>query len=310
MLIHFATSPGIPALTRDDRIAADVLQFRGVRVEPLIWSGARDEPGWGTVAPGSGARTNVSPARPTRADAVVIRSCWDYHLHEAAFRAWIAGLESDGVQLINPAALVRWNLHKSYIAELPDHDVAVVPTVFIRTGDGRGLREILEAAGWREAVVKPAVSLSAWETWRVARREADAHEDRFVQLRTRADVLVQEFLPEVTRAGEWSLMFFGPRFSHAVRKLPKPGDFRVQTEHGGSVTLETPPQQVIEAAERVLKVLPEPPVYCRIDGIESGDNFVVMEVECIDPVLFFALHAPAAQYFADEIVNRLTRSRE
>ena len=286
MLILFATAPGIPALTQDDQIAADALQSRGLQVAPLVWSAASDD---------------VSP------DAVVIRSCWDYHLHEAAFRAWIDRLESDGTRVINSPALVRWNLHKSYIAELQRQGVAVVPTVFVRNGDTRRLREIIDACGWREAVVKPAVSLSAWETWRVPLRDADAFEDRFVHLRTQGDVLVQEFLPAVSSAGEWSLMFFGQRFTHAVRKLPKTGDFRVQTEHGGSVALETPPRRLIDAAERVLHALPERPVYCRIDGVESGGAFTVMEVEAIDPVLFFALHPPAATHFAGEIVNQVAR---
>ena len=286
MLILFATAPGIPALTQDDQIAADALQSRGFHVAPLVWSAAPD---------------HMSP------DAVVIRSCWDYHLHEDAFRAWIDRLESDGTRVINSPALVRWNLHKSYIAELQRQGVAVVPTVFVRNGDTRRLREIIDACGWREAVVKPAVSLSAWETWRVPLRDADAFEDRFVHLRTQGDVLVQEFLPAVSSAGEWSLMFFGQRFTHAVRKLPKNGDFRVQTEHGGSVALETPPQRLIDAAERVLHALPETPVYCRIDGVESGGAFTVMEVEAIDPVLFFALHPPAATHFAGEIVNQVAR---
>lgn len=284
MLILFATAPGIPALTQDDQIAAEALQSRGVRVAPVIWSAAPDETG---------------------ADAVIIRSCWDYHLHEAAFRAWIHRLESGGTRVINSPALVRWNLHKSYIAELERRGVSVVPTVFVRNGDTRRLPEIIEAARWREAVVKPAVSLSAWETWRVPLHDADAHEDRFLRLRAQGDVLVQEFLPAVSSAGEWSLMFFGHRFTHAVRKLPKAGDFRVQTEHGGSASLEMPPQRLIDAAERVLQALPERPVYCRIDGVESGGAFTVMEVEAIDPVLFFSLHPPAAAHFADEIMNRV-----
>lgn len=284
MLILFATAPGIPALTQDDQIAADALQSRGIHVAPLVWSAAPD-----------GAR----------ADAVVIRSCWDYHLREAAFRAWIDRLESDGTPVINSPALVRWNLHKSYIAELEHHGVAVVPTVLVRSGDTRRLREVIEAAGWHEAVVKPAVSLSAWETWRVPLHDADAHEDRFVRLRAQGDVLVQQFLPAVSSAGEWSLMFFGERFTHAVRKLPKEGDFRVQTEHGGSVFHEIPPQRLIDAAERVLRALPGRPVYCRIDGVEAEGTFTVMEVEAIDPVLFFSLYPPAATHFAEEIVNHL-----
>ncbi|HEX2167435.1 MAG TPA: hypothetical protein VHG09_09425 [Longimicrobiales bacterium] len=282
MLIHFATAADLPALTPDDLIAADALRSRGARVEPLIWS---------------------SPPAAERADAVVIRSCWDYHLREAAFRAWIAGLQSSNVVVINPPSLVQWNLHKSYIAELQAAGIGTVPTVFAGRGDTRTLSEIISSARWEEAVVKPAVSLSAYETWRVNSRDAAAHEERFMQLRSGGDVLVQEFQPQVMRSGEWSLMYFGRAFSHAVRKLPKNGDFRVQTEHGGSVETDVPDQRLIDDAARVLGALPERPVYCRVDGIVVDDAFLVMEVECIDPVLFFELDRPAADRFADEILN-------
>lgn len=291
MFIQFATSADLPDLTADDMIAAGVLRARGMRVEPVVWSD-----------PAAGA-TSGGPAP----DAVVIRSCWDYHLREAAFRTWITRLESDGVRIINEPALVRWNLHKSYLVELQSRGIPAVPTVLVRTTNTLDLHAIIESAGWDEAVVKPAVSLSAWETWRVPARDAAAHEDRFIGLRLAGDVLVQQFLPQVTNDGEWSLMFFGDRFSHAVRKLPKTGDFRVQTEHGGSVASAVPAPRLIGDAARALNALPGRPVYCRIDGVMAGGEFVVMEIECIDPVLFFEQHPPAAEMFADAMADHLTR---
>lgn len=286
MRIYFATAPEIPAITADDMIAAAALGSRGVRVEPLIWS---------------------APPPAERGDAVVIRSCWDYHLHEAAFRGWIARLQNDGVAVVNTPTLVQWNLHKSYIAELEAAGIAAVPTVFAGSGDTRTLAEIIDTAGWAEAVVKPAVSLSAYETWRVASGDAAAHEERYQQLRSHGDVLVQAFLSEVMSAGEWSLMYFGRAFSHAVRKLPKTGDFRVQTEHGGSTMSDVPTRRLIEDGARVIDMLPERPVYCRVDGVIVDDAFMVMEVECIDPMLFFELHPPAAELFADEVLNHLAQ---
>lgn len=285
MLIQFATAPGI-ALTEDDRIAAEALAACGVEVDTVIWSTRHATAG---------------------VDAVVIRSCWDYHLREAAFRTWLERLEAAGVRVINPPALVRWNLHKAYIGELSSRGVAAVPTAFVDVRTTPSLHDILAAQGWTEAVVKPAVSLSAYETWRLAAHDAHQHEDRFVRLRARGDVLVQRFLPEVMAAGEWSLMFFGATFSHAVRKLPKAGDFRVQTEHGGSVLIDTPPQSVVDAAARALHALPQLPVYCRVDGVVVDGTLLIMEVECIDPVLFFALHPPAAGLFAGAVMTHLGR---
>jgi hypothetical protein len=135
--------------------------------------------------------------------------------------------------------------------------------------------------------------------------DAAAGEERFTRLRSTGDVLVQKFLTEITTEGEWSLVFFGTEFSHAVRKRPRPGDFRVQVEHGGSDTSEVPPRALIDDAARVVRCLPGSPVYTRVDGVVVDGEFLLMEVECIDPFLYFQMHAPAAARFAAEVMRRV-----
>lgn len=284
--VFFATAGEHPDLTADDRVAAAALAERGVRVEPLVW-------------------TRADPASLDGA-AVVIRSCWDYHLRPDEFAGWISALEARGVPVANAPELVRWNLHKGYLRELEERGVPVVPTRWVERGDPRTLGEHLDAAGWAEAVVKPAVSLSAYETWRVSRAEASGSEARFARLRAAGDVLVQRFVPEIASGGEWSLVFLGGEFTHAVRKRPKPGDFRVQSEHGGSVDAPPPPGELVEAAAGVLAALRRPaPTYARVDGVVAGGRFLLMELEVIDPVLFFSAHPPAAARFAGLVAGLL-----
>lgn len=277
--VLFATSAAHPALTADDRLAVDALQGLGFTVAPAVW----------TRTPAAG----VEPGT-----LVVIRSCWDYHLRTAAFERWIAGLERHGAHLVNAPGLLRWNLHKRYLRDLEASGVRVVPTVWVEQPGSETLAQVLATAGWAEAVVKPAVSLSAYETWRTSPAEAPRHEARFAALRRAGDVLVQRFLAEVLTAGEWSLVFFDGAFSHAVRKLPARGDFRVQVDHGGSAAPETPPDRLLQAAAGVVRALPFPPVYVRVDGVDSAGGFAVMEVECIDPVLHLGTRPGSADRFA------------
>lgn len=284
--VLFATSGDHAGLTDDDRIAAAALEGHGIRVEPVVWE-------------------STPPESLAGAGAVVIRSCWNYHLHPQAFEEWITACEEHGVALVNSPALLRWNLHKRYLRELEERGVESVPTVWIERGSATPLAEVLRSAGWTEAVVKPAVSLSAHETWRTSPGEAGAHQGRFAALRGSTDVLVQRYLPEIATAGEWSLVFFGGEYSHAVRKRPRAGDFRVQVDHGGTALPEAPPQAVVRAAARVLEAAPEPPVYARVDGVEMDGRFVLMELECLDPVLFFGAEPAAAERFARRIVDRL-----
>lgn len=284
--VLLATSPDLPALDDDDRPLVEALGALGIGAAPLVWS----DPAALDLPPG---------------EVVVVRSCWDYHLHPARFLGWIDALEGRGVELVNPAPLLRWNLHKRYLVELGERGIPVVPTELVESGRGPTLAEVLARRGWERAVVKPAVSLSAHETWRLSRAEAAGQEARFAALRARGDVLVQRFVPEIVSEGEWSLVFLGGEYSHAVRKRPKAGDFRVQSDHGGRATPEAPPAWVLEGARRVLDSLAETPVYARVDGVAAGGRLLLMELECIDPSLFLGAHPPAAERLARLLTSRL-----
>jgi glutathione synthase/RimK-type ligase-like ATP-grasp enzyme len=208
-------------------------------------------------------------------DLVIVRSCWDYHLRIAEFRAWIYELEKDGVRLLNPPDVLRWNMHKGYLLELQSKGVLIPKTTLI---DDRG-----------DVVVKPAISASAHATQRMS-----------------GDIVLQEFVPEVLAAGEWSLMFFDRIFSHAVKKLPKAGDFRTQEELGGASTAMLPPAHVLAAADRVLGCVDDDILYARVDMVEREAGVTLMELELIEPGLFLEKDAVAARRFASAIAARIS----
>jgi len=283
--VAFATWSELPALSVDDRLAIPALADLGIAAEPAVW----DDP----AVQWSGY------------DAVVVRSCWDYYRREAELRLWIARLEALGVPLWNPPALLRWNMNKHYLRDLETQGVPILPTVWLERGERAVLADLLAANGWDQAVVKPTVSASAHETWRISRAAAPDQQRRFEDLLARGGVMVQRFAEEIETAGEWSLLFFGGRFSHAVIKRPKPGDFRVQTEHGGVAEPAVPPPAVLDRASQVLAAVSGPWLYARVDGCESHDGFRLMELEMLEPWLFFD-HDPAAPgRFAASLTERM-----
>jgi glutathione synthase/RimK-type ligase-like ATP-grasp enzyme len=165
---------------------------------------------------------------------------------------------------------------------------------------------VLSDAGWLDAVVKPAISASAYETWRVtALNVAPGEEARFRQLVATGDVMVQPFLPELARHGEWSVMFIGGEFSHAVLKRPRDGDFRVQHEHGGSAELRTLPAHILATARTILTRAPGRCLYARVDGVEIGGTFVLVELELLEPSMFLGAEPGVAERFADAIGRAL-----
>jgi hypothetical protein len=281
--IALATSREVPTLTEDDRLLANELSQRGHAARAATWDDA--------------------DVKWREFDRVVIRSCWDYHQRSAEFLSWLDFLEREHAPVWNPVALLRWNSHKSYLRELGAAGLRVAPTVWLEHGSEASLQAVLDEQGWEEAVVKPAVSASAFRTRKILSREAsDADIKRsFRDLLSEGDVLVQPFLSEIARRGEWSLVFFAGELSHAVLKRPAAGDFRVQSEFGGQVFDSSPPPEVLEGARVASSKIRPPWAYARIDGVETGSGFTLMEMELIEPYLFLSSHPRASARFADAL---------
>ncbi|HEY5086282.1 MAG TPA: hypothetical protein VII66_02895, partial [Gemmatimonadaceae bacterium] len=274
-------------LTPDDHLAVAELKKRGVSVSGAVWNDPAVD--WGAF------------------DAIILRSTWDYHHNADEFRAWIAAREASGAPVWNPPAVLRWNMEKTYLRDLEDAGVPVVPTEWLARGSRPDLSALLEARGWAEAVVKPAISAAATRTWRVSRESASEIEGQLAESLELGDVMVQPFIPEILTRGEWSLMFFDGEFSHAVRKMPIEGDFRVQTGFGGRSAVEHPGETVLSAVRRVLEAAPSPWLYVRVDGIETATGYVLLELEMLEPSLFLAQNPEAPARFADAIARVASR---
>lgn len=282
------TCAEVPDLTPDDRHLRDALERRGVAVRVAAWDapGARWS-GWG---------------------AVVLRSTWDYHRRPRDFLAWLGACEEQGVRLFNPAPLVRWNHHKSYLADLAARGVPVVPTALVPRGRPGSLRSLLAERGWDRAVAKPAVAASAWRTFRTDPGESKADEERFAALRDAGDVLIQPFVPEIETDGELSFVFLGGALSHVVRKRPAPGDYRVQGEFGGAAERVDVAPPLLDAARRVVAAIPGPWLYARVDAVERGDALELMELELIEPELFLGKDPGAPDRMAEALEGLVAAS--
>jgi len=239
--------------------------------------------------------------------AAVFRSTWDYFEHAATFSGWLDRVESR-TRLINPPTLIRWNMDKHYLADLAGAGIAIVPTVFLDTGTRVNLGAALGAQGWDEVVIKPAISGAARLTWRAERADAHAHQAALATCLAREAMLIQPFEPAILDSGEISLMVIDGEVTHAVRKRARPGDFRVQDDHGGTVAPHVPAEDEIAFARAAVAACPWPPVYARVDLIRSPEGLRLMEIELIEPELFFRFHPPAATTLARALARRLDDS--
>lgn len=277
-----------PDVTDDDRLLADALTARGHSVQAVPWS---------------------APSVPWSSfDAVVVRSCWDYFRRPDTFHAWLDRLETEGARVFNDVGTLRWNAEKTYLRDLEARDVRVIPTQWLERGSISSLHELRRATGWMALVVKPTVSGGAHRTWRALAGEIADDDQRLATMIEDGGVMVQPLVREIEREGEWSLVFIDGRYSHAVLKRPRSGDFRVQREHGGSIEALEPPRPVIEAAERILSKTPapnEPLLYARVDGCVVGRELLLMELELLEPELFLRFAPRSATLMADALLARL-----
>jgi glutathione synthase/RimK-type ligase-like ATP-grasp enzyme len=287
--IAFATCAAFPSLHDDDRRLVAPLEALGLRVEPVLW----DDPG----------------ARWADYEAVVLRSTWDYFERPAEFRAWLDGAERDGARLLNDPAIVRGNLDKAYLKALAAAGVETAPTVWLEQGDARPAAALLEGVPWDDLVVKPSVSAGAWRTRHASRDALRADDAYFREVLRDSAALVQPFLREVVERGEWSFLYFGGRYSHAVLKRAKAGDFRVQFTHGGRHERAEPAPRLREAADDVFLRLAGDCLYTRVAGVEVGGRLVVLEVERIEPYLFVGECPEAPARFAAALAERLAPRR-
>jgi glutathione synthase/RimK-type ligase-like ATP-grasp enzyme len=231
----------------------------------------------------------------------LLRSTWNYAQNVAAFVAW-AERTARVTDLVNDLEAVRWNHDKRYLLELEARGIRIAPTVRVPMGDRRSLAEILEAHGWDDVVVKPSVSAASYRTLRVRPETLTEGEAHLAALVTERDALVQRYLPSVEGPGERALIWVDGDLTHAVRKNPRFGN---EDEHvTGAVRIEADERAF---AEEVLAALPVPVVYARIDIARGLDDApVLMEVELIEPSLYFADGPDALSRLTDAIERRLS----
>ena len=278
MRIGFATTSEW-GITRDDRLAADVLESRGATVTPVVWT---------------------EDTRPD-IDVLVVRSTWGYQHRIPEFARWLVDLDHLGIPVWNPPHVLRWNLVKNYLRDLEAAGIAVAPTEWIQ-GKAPALESLLEEKGWDAAVVKPMISASGHRTFRTTRDSASHDGDKYHDALSTGAIMIQPFLPEIATEGEWSLVFIDGHFSHAVLKRPAPDGFLVQPEHGGNSIPASPLPRLIDDAALALGAAPGRTLYARVDGVRRGERLVLLELELLEPDLFFRFDTGAAERFADALL--------
>ncbi|HVF06287.1 MAG TPA: hypothetical protein VNA20_15705 [Frankiaceae bacterium] len=275
MRIALATCAELPDLYADDEPLRAALTERGADVVPAVWDDPKQK--WKTY------------------DLVVIRSTWDYHERRDDFVRWAESVP----RLENSARLVAWNTDKTYLRELGEADVPVVPTAWVSEPTSLGV--LIRGLGWQDVVVKPTVSAGARNTMKCGRWDfkGQALLDRILREGT---AMVQPYLKSVEGHGERSLLFVDGAFTHAVRRNPA---LTMEGEARFDAKLVDAAEDELAVAAAVFRQLPETPLYARVDVVrdDAGDPLLI-ELEVTEPQLFLRFSDAATHRLADAVVAR------
>ncbi|MBE9549853.1 MAG: hypothetical protein IMF09_10650 [Proteobacteria bacterium] len=236
-------------------------------------------------------------------DVVLIRSCWDYQDDHTQFLSVLQSIEQSSAQLENKLELVNWNLDKKYLRELEHAGIKIVPTLWMSGFSRSQIMGFFEELDTQEIVIKPNISANADDTFKLTPEKALLSATSLQKIFAQRDYMVQPFMQGIVDEGEYSLFFFADEFSHCILKKPKARDFRVQEEHGGILTSVEPEPELLACAGKVLKSVNPKPLYSRVDFVRTGAGFALMELEIIEPSLYFNMDSNSAGRFARVFAN-------
>ena len=217
-------------------------------------------------------------------DLALIRSTWDYIDERERFLSVLSEIDASSCRLFNPLEAVRWNSDKSYLFDL---------------------QEAFVQQGWQSAVVKPTVGAGASDVRRVPSHEVARTLRQLKEDRAQQAFLVQPLVESVVSEGEWSFVYIDGQLSHVLRKKPAPGDYRAHGIYGGTIELTEPLRDDLLQAAAMLAKLPFDLLYARLDLVRMDGHLAVLELELIEPILYFNLAPQGVGSLISATLSRL-----
>ena len=276
-MIALLTCENLEGFVHDEHLLEQALKGRNLSYEWVEW---KSEVNW------------------NKYQLAIVRTTWDYFENSQLFFDQLKKIEESSCKLINPYSMMKWNSHKTYLRELSEHGFATVPTFFSCKFSVEELDSALDKLEGDKFVFKPTIGAGAKDTFLLSK--TDSMEE--LKVLEGREVMVQPFVEEIAN-GEYSLHFFAGEFSHAILKKPKPGDYRSQEEYGSHIDKVDPPSGMLATSQSILKSLEEPTLYARVDFAVQQDKHLLMELELIEPSMYFRFDENSAPMMVDKLIK-------
>jgi glutathione synthase/RimK-type ligase-like ATP-grasp enzyme len=285
-VVAIMTTAGVVADVprREDEALCAALHARGIESTVLSWLRHR---------------------LPPTVRLCVVRSAYDWAIRRERFLAWVEAT-AQTIPVWNSPPVLRWASDKSYLLDLAARGIAIVPTTRLAARSGATVERLFAEHGCEQLVVKPAVGVAAREVMRIAADDIAAGQAHLDRLLAAEDVLAQPYLPSIERGGELSVIVVAGQVTHALRKIPRAGDFRAMFVFDCQETRVALSAEETALAERVVAALDAHVMFGRIDLLrDAQEALCVSEVELVSPTLYFDHEPTACGRLADAIRDRL-----
>lgn len=253
-------------VAQEDDILLQLLTANGLNIEKVIW--------------------NDPAVNWDNYQLAILKSPWDYFDLIDDFYRWLKLIENKKIRLLNPISIVRWNADKHYLKDIADAGLKVTPSLYLEKGSLADIDYFFNQFNTDTIIFKPCVSGGAKNTFKITKAEAINYLPKLNLLLKQEAFIAQPFLKSIEQHGEWSFIFFNGKYSHALIKKAKHGDFRVQQIFGGSIETQQPNDATLAQAEKYVTQFAKDCLYARVDGVMVNGDFTLMELELIEPFLF------------------------
>ncbi|MFY0600989.1 MAG: hypothetical protein JXR03_15040 [Cyclobacteriaceae bacterium] len=282
------TDPYKMAVLEEDKLLSRELDERGLSSIRVDWADSSFD--WSSVRFG------------------MFRSTWDYFYRYDEFQSWLSRMEGS-MAFINTLPQVRWNMDKHYLLDLESKGLSIVPTTYVEAGEKTTLEQVYKMSSAEKIIIKPAISGTARHTYLIHQENLVRHEHVFQDLIQNECMLVQPFIENIAKKGEVSFVAFEGKFSHAVLKKAREGDFRVQSDFGGTIHTYNASREEVKFVEKTIAACDTVPTYARVDiAIDDKDEMVLVELELIEPDMWLRTNPGSAEKLIEAVTRHLQNS--
>lgn len=298
MKIAFLTNQEHFNLFKDDQLTLPFFKNINFDIFPLVWTDINL------------STESIALKMLQEFDAIIIRSPWDYHKYFTEFLSFLKFCDKNKIKVFNPINVLLWNLDKHYLDEFELNQIPTIPTVWTNPHSSISIIQSL-IEKYETIIFKPSISAGSANTFKLDKNNFSKNISIISEVMTQKKCMLQPYLNEIETEGELSLIYFEGKFSHAIVKKPKKGDFRTQDKFGGSIQTIVPSNSILAISNKTIHFIQNKfnttLLYARIDLVKWKKNWVIIEAEVVEPQLYFQYDESSLKRFVQAVSNYLLK---